>query len=331
MKLNSQRLVAGVLAGDMSALAQSITLIESTAPSHRLSARQLLEGLAGHGHQKARRIAISGAPGAGKSSVIEVLGNQLCDSNLRVAVLAVDPSSSRSGGSILGDKTRMETLSLRSECFIRPSPTGGALGGVTRRAREAVMICEAAGFDVILIETVGVGQSEIAVRSLVDCFVLLLIAGAGDDLQGIKKGIVEIADIVLVNKADGNNKVAAETTRLQFAGVMHILSSYSEGWLPPVLAVSAHDGKGIAETWQAVEKYFEHLGATGQLESRRRENNLNWYRCHVAEELYTRFRQDPRIAAEIEQIERAVLDGSLEPTLATDALVEMLSPASVGR
>jgi LAO/AO transport system kinase len=326
-KWNPQHLAAGVLSGDMSALAQSITLIESTAPSHRAPAREVLERLAGHGRKNVRRIAISGVPGAGKSSFIEVLGNQLCDSNLRVAVLAVDPSSSRSGGSILGDKTRMETLSLRTECFIRPSPTGGALGGVTRRARETVMICEAAGFDVILIETVGVGQSEIAVRSLVDCFVLLLITGAGDDLQGIKKGIVEIADIVLVNKADGDNKVAAETTRLEFEGVMHILSASTEGWSPPVLAVSAHEGRGIAETWQAVEAYFEHLETTSQLESRRRQNNLNWYRSHVAEELYTRFQQDPGIAADIAQIEQTVLDGSLEPSLAVDALLKKLSPA----
>ena len=329
IKLDPQRLVAGVLSGDMSALAQSITLIESTASSHRLCARQVLEGLAEHGRKRARLVAISGVPGAGKSSLIETLGNQLCDNGLRVAVLAVDPSSSRSGGSILGDKTRMETLSIRPECFIRPSPTGGALGGVTRRARETVMLCEAAGFDVILIETVGVGQSEIAVRSLVDCFILLLITGAGDDLQGIKKGIVEIADIVLINKADGDNQVAAETTRLEFEGVMHLLSPSTEGWSPPVLAVSAHEDRGIAETWRAVEAYFEHLEISSQLLSRRRQNNLNWYRSHVAEELYARFLQDPRIAGEIAHIELAVLDGSLEPSLAVDTLYEKLSPISL--
>lgn len=318
------RLVEGVLSSDVSSLAQSITLVESTAVSHRTLARELLAKLAAHRNQQTRIIAISGVPGAGKSSFIEALGNHLCDSGFRVAVLAVDPSSSRSGGSILGDKTRMETLSMRPECFIRPSPTGGALGGVTRRARESVLICEAAGFDVILIETVGVGQSEIAVRSIVDCFVLLLITGAGDDLQGIKKGIVEIADLLLVNKADGDNLVAADTTRIELEAVMHLLSSATEGWEPPVLAVSAHEQRGISEAWSAVESYFDHLTMTAQLEPRRKQNNFNWYREHVAEELYIRLQQDPEIAAETKQVEQAVLDGSMEPTLAADKLIEKL-------
>lgn len=319
-------LVEGVLTGNVSALAQSITLIESTASSHQVRAREVLARLAAHGRKKARRIAISGVPGVGKSSFIEALGDQLCDMGLRVAVLAVDPSSSRSGGSILGDKTRMETLSQRAECFIRPSPSGGALGGVTRRARETVMICEAAGFDVILIETVGVGQSEIAVRSIVDCFILLLITGAGDDLQGIKKGIVEIADIVLVNKADGKNQALAETMRIEFEGVMHLLSSNTEGWSPPVLAVSAHERRGITESWDAVEAYFDLLEQTAQLEPRRRQNNLNWYRAHVAEELYMRVQQNPAIAVETTRIEQAVFEGALEPSLAADALIEKLLP-----
>lgn len=329
--IDSQSLIDGVLSGDMPSLSRAITLIESTAPSHRASARVVLEGLNEHRRKDTRLIAISGVPGAGKSSFIEALGNHLCDAGLRVAVLAVDPSSSRTGGSILGDKTRMETLSLRPECYIRPSPTGGALGGVTRRARETVMICEAAGFDVILIETVGVGQSEIAVRSLVDCFILLLISGAGDDLQGIKKGIVEIADLVLVNKADGDNKVAAETTRLEFEGVLHILSPYTEGWSPRALVVSAHKRRGIVETWDVVDAYYGHLDATNQLETRRRQNNLDWYRAHVAEELYVRLKQNAEVAADIMKIEASVLDGSLEPSLAADALIEKLSAQSFSR
>lgn len=322
--VDPRSLIEGVLSGDVTSLSRAITLIESTAPSHRVAAREVLEGLNEHRRKDTRLIAISGVPGAGKSSFIEALGNHLCDKNLKVAVLAVDPSSSRTGGSILGDKTRMDTLSMRANCYIRPSPTGGALGGVTRRARETVMICEAAGFDVILIETVGVGQSEIAVRSLVDCFILLLISGAGDDLQGIKKGIVEIADIVLVNKADGNNKIAAETTRLEFEGALHLLNPYTDGWLPPALAVSAHKRRGISETWQSVDAYYEHLQATDQLKPRRRGNNLEWYKAHIAEELYVRLKQNTALAAKMMQIEESVLDGSLEPTLAADALIEKM-------
>jgi LAO/AO transport system kinase len=245
---------------------------------------------------------------------------------MKVAVLAVDPSSSLTGGSILGDKTRMETLSKRPDCFIRPSPSGGSLGGVTRRTRESIRVCEAAGFDVILVETVGVGQSEIAVRSMVDCFLLLIIAGAGDELQGIKKGIVEIADLLLVNKADGENRARAELTRSSFANVIPILCPDTHGWIPPVLAISAAEHIGISNCWQQIEGYFAHLTNTDQLEPRRRRQALDWCRAHVAGELYSRFQEDPEIASETVRIEKAILEGVMEPSLAAETLLEYLRP-----
>jgi LAO/AO transport system kinase len=249
------------------------------------------------------------------------LGNHLCDAGHKVAVLAVDPSSSLTGGSILGDKTRMETLSRRAECFIRPSPSGGALGGVTRKTRETIAVCEAAGFDVVLIETVGVGQSEIAVRAMVDCFLLVLIAGAGDELQGMKKGIFEIADILLVNKADGENKIRAEATRLEFERVMHYLSPATEGWEPPVLAASSVARTGIAEAWRAVEKYFAHVEADGQFETRRREQAISWWHALVEQELRVRFLSDPRTADLSSRLEREILAGQLAPSLAAEELL----------
>lgn len=323
-RFDLDRLVEGVLAGDVSALSQSITLIESTVPNHRTLASELLKRLSVPEGKSTKLVAISGIPGAGKSSFIEALGNQLCDQDLRIAVLAVDPSSSLSGGSILGDKTRMDTLSRRDGCYIRPSPTGGALGGVTRRACETIKICEAAGFDVVLIETVGVGQSEIAVRSLVDCFVLLLVTGTGDDLQGIKKGIVEIADVVAINKADGDNRVAAETTRLAFEGVMHFQYESTPGWQPPVFAISARERRGVSGTWTAVESYFKHLEESGQLELRRRQNRVGWYRAHVAEELYNRLRSDSGVAGELLRLEESVANGEFDASVAVDLLVEQL-------
>ncbi len=314
-----ETLAGGLLNGDRGLLARAITLIESNAPHHRPAAREVLRLTATP--SAAIRIGISGVPGAGKSTFIEAFGNMLCDAGHRVAVLAVDPSSSISGGSILGDKTRMETLSRRFECFIRPSPSGGALGGVTRKTRETIALCEAAGYDVILVETVGVGQSEIAVRAMVDAFLLLLIAGAGDELQGMKKGIFEIADVLAVNKADGDNKVRALATRSEFERVLHFLSGATAGWMPPVRAISSRTGEGIPELWQDIERYFLHVRASGAFDARRQHQEIEWWRQLVEQELRARFLSSPEIAAEAALLEQGVLAGRLSPTVAAEELL----------
>ncbi len=312
-----------VLDGDRAALSRGITLIESNAPRHRPAAREFLRRLS---EQPGRswRVGISGVPGAGKSTFIEALGNHLCDAGHRVAVLAVDPSSSLTGGSILGDKTRMELLSRREECFIRPSPSGGALGGVARKTRESMLACESAGYDVILVETVGVGQSEIAVRSMVDCFLLLLISGAGDELQGMKKGIFEIADLVAVNKADGNNLPRAEATRSEFERVLHFLSPATEGWTIPVLTCSSLEKKGIGELWGNVAGFFEHVQKGGQLEMRRRNQAIEWWRGLVEQELRLRFLANPKVASKAKWLEQEILAGRSAPSLAAEELLELL-------
>lgn len=312
------------LAGDRAALSMGITLIESNAPKHRPQAREFLRILSAN-RKTARRIGLSGVPGAGKSTFIEAFGNYLCDRGHRVAVLAVDPSSSITGGSILGDKTRMEKLSRREECFIRPSPSGGALGGVARKTRETIFACEAAGYDMVLVETVGVGQSEITVRSMVDCFLLLLIAGAGDELQGMKKGIFEIADLVVVNKADGENKPRAEATRAEFERVLHFLSPATEGWKTPVLTASALHHEGIGGVWDCVENYFELATSTGSLEARRGAQAVDWWRSLVEQELRLRFLGRPDVARRAHELEARILTGAIAPSLAAEDLLELLS------
>ena len=261
-------LSAGVQARDATVLARAITLIESTAPQHAEKAAELMKLLLPH-RDHSVRIGITGVPGVGKSTFIEVFGLYLCEQGHRVAVLAVDPTSVVSGGSILGDKTRMEKLSRHPAAYIRPSPSGGALGGVTRKTRETITLCEAAGYDVILIETVGVGQSEIAVRSMTDFFLLLALTGAGDELQGIKKGIVEMADAIAVTKADGDNLVAAERLQLELSQVLHLLAPATVGWKPEVLTCSAVKGSGIPEVWAVVEKFRKEMTASGEWDARR--------------------------------------------------------------
>ncbi len=295
-------LAAAIRAGDRGALARGITLIESRAAAHRAEADDLLHRLTPHAGG-AVRVGITGAPGAGKSTFIDALGIQLCEAGRRVAVLSVDPSSPVTRGSILGDKTRMERLSRHPLAFIRPSPSGGELGGVARRTRETIVLCEAAGFDVVLVETVGVGQSEVLVRGMVDCFLVLLLAGAGDELQGIKKGILELADILTVNKADGDNRTRAEAARREFGRALHYLAPADGAWQPPVLACSAATGDGIAAVWAEVEKFMTQGRERGEFTARRQSQALAWLDALVTEglrEAYTKKCGHSTLAAEIE-------------------------------
>ena len=263
-----ERLSEAIRAGDRRALARAITLVESTRPDHRAGAERLLEALLPHAGRSVR-IGITGVPGVGKSTFIERFGLHVIGQGHRIAVLAVDPSSKRSGGSILGDKTRMQDLSTNRDAYIRPSPAGATLGGVARRTREAMLVCEAAGFDVVLVETVGVGQSETAVADMVDMFVLLLLPGGGDELQGIKRGIVELAELVIVNKADGDLADAALRTAADYRNALRLLRPPSPNWRVAVERCSALTGEGIPEVWRTVERYREVLGATGEIASRR--------------------------------------------------------------
>jgi LAO/AO transport system kinase len=314
-------LADAVRGGDRRSLARAITLAESTRPDHREEAVALLDELL-PSTGGAIRVGISGAPGAGKSTFIEALGLHLVDHGHRLAVLAVDPSSRRSGGSILGDKTRMEMLSRRSEAFIRPSPSGGTLGGVARRTREALLLCEAAGHDVVLVETVGVGQSEVAVAGMVDVFVLLLAPGAGDDLQGVKRGIVELADVVVVNKADGDLAAAAERTAADYANALHFLRSRTEGWEVRVERASALLGEGIDRVWSSIEAHEAMLKATGALDARRAEQAREWMWSEVDDGLLAALAADPAVASEMSALEEDVVAGTVSPANAAQRILK---------
>ena len=312
--------VSGVRANDRVVLGRAITLIESNAPAHMGLARKVLTKLL-PSTGRSIRVGITGVPGAGKSTFIEALGCHLTASGHRVAVLAVDPSSSVTRGSVLGDKTRMEKLARDPCCFIRPSPSGGTLGGVARKTRESILVCEAAGFDVILVETVGVGQSEIAVRSMVDFFLLLLITGAGDELQGIKKGVMELADVVVINKADGENRVRAETLRADTARALHYFAPATEGWSSPVLTCSALHGNGIAEVWSAAEQFRSVTVRGGALEQRRSTQMLDWMHSMIDEGLRAHFTADPQVRRLLPDIEQAVRTGSMTVAHAAEELL----------
>ena len=314
--------VQGVLKGDRAILGRAITLVESNARAHMGLAQEVLRQLLPF-TGRSMRIGITGVPGVGKSTLIESLGCYLLDLGYRLAVLAVDPSSSITGGSILGDKTRMESLSQDKRCFIRPSPTGGALGGVARKSRETMLVCEAAGFDLILIETVGVGQSEITVRSMVDFFILLMLAGAGDELQGIKKGIIELADAVIITKADGDNKSRAEIARSEYERAIHYVQPSVEGWNPPVFTCSAVSGHGINETWSIIERFRRQAAVSGLFDSRRKSQTLEWIHEIVDEHLRTTFFNDPGVAEALPEIESSVLNGALPPTAAATRLISI--------
>ncbi len=295
----------GVRAGDRRTVAKTITLLESRRADHREIGQEVLDRLVPH-TGAARRIGITGPPGVGKSSFIEVLGLRLLESGHRVAVLAVDPSSPVSGGSILGDKTRMERLSREEGAYIRPTPSGGTLGGVSHRTREAMLVCEAAGYDVVMVETVGVGQSEVEVSSMVDFFCVLLQPGAGDELQGIKKGVLELADLLVVHKADGDNLAAAERTRSEYVHALGLLQRATESWLPRVMTASARTGDGIDAFWETVLAHQEALTRTGERDARRREQALAWLWRLLREGLEAAFRSHAAVEARLAQLEREV-------------------------
>jgi LAO/AO transport system kinase len=316
-------LARGLRAGDRATLARAITLVESKRAEHRADAHRLVQDilpLTG----KAARLGMTGAPGAGKSTTIDALGSHLTARGHKVAVLAVDPSSSRSGGSILGDKTRMARLAVDRNAFIRPSPASGTLGGVAAKTRETMLLCEAAGYDVIIVETVGVGQSETAVADMTDFFLLLMVAGAGDELQGLKKGVVELADMIAVNKADGDNVPRARAAASEFRSALNILTPRTATWKPPVVTFSALTGDGIGDLWGKVLAHRDALAGTGELAERRRAQQVKWMWTLMEERLMAKLRGDPAVRAKLKSAEAAVADGKLAPTLAAEQIAQLL-------
>ncbi len=319
--MNSSEFCDGVLAGDRRSVAKTITLLESQRADHRELGQEVLDRLV-PSTGAARRVGITGPPGVGKSSLIETLGLRLLESGHKVAVLAVDPSSPVSGGSILGDKTRMERLSREEGAYIRPTPSGGTLGGVSHRTREAMLVCEAAGYDVVLVETVGVGQSEVEVASMVDFFCVLLQPGAGDELQGIKKGVLELADSLVVHKADGDNLAAAERTRADYTQALGLLQPSSARWTPRVLTASAKTGDGIDAFWQVVLEHHELLEANGEREARRREQARAWLWRLLRDGLDLAFREHAGMLERIAEFERDVEAQKLTAPHAARALLD---------
>lgn len=319
-QLSAEEAVAGIRAGDRMILSRAITLIESRAEAHRPIAAQVLREVLPFAGRSVR-IGITGVPGAGKSTFIECFGMLLCKEGHRVAVLAVDPSSSVSGGSVLGDKTRMEDLSREKNAFIRPSPSAGTLGGVAAKTREVMLLCEAAGFDVILIETVGVGQSEVEVRSMSDFFLLLQIAGAGDELQGIKKGVIEMADAIVVNKADGDNARRAEVARGEYARVLHYLQPYTQGWEPKALSCSALSGQGVPEVWELVGRFKKQMEQSGLFAERRASQNARWLHSLLSEAVLARFFNQSEIRTALPQVKALVEAGRLPVVEAVERLL----------
>ncbi len=321
--VNPKSLAEGVRAGDRRALAKAITLVESTRADHQATSQRLLQQLLPHtGH--AVRVGISGASGVGKSTFIEAFGLYLVSLGKRVAVLAVDPSSARSGGSILGDKTRMPRLCNASGAFVRPSPSGGSLGGVARRTREALLVCEAAGYDVVLVETVGAGQSEVAVASMVDFFLVLILPGAGDELQGIKKGILELADALAVNKADGDNVERAAQAAAQYRSALNLLRHTNSSWDPPVVTVSALEAKGMDTIWSIIEDHHTRLSQSGELAQKRHEQQQTWFWSMIEEGLKQRFLARRDVQHALPQMTAAVAVARLTPVEAARGLLALL-------
>lgn len=320
-ELTATNVVAGLRARDRTMLARAVTLVESRRSDHRAVASDVIAELAPT-VGAAVRVGITGVPGVGKSTFIDQFGINLTAAGHRVAVLAVDPTSQRTGGSILGDKTRMERLAVDPNAFIRPSPAGATLGGVTRTTREAMILCEAAGFDVILVETVGVGQSETVVAEMVDFFLVLMLSGAGDDLQGIKKGVLELADAVAVNKADGDNINRANSAAADYRHALHLMSPATPSWTPPVLTCSSLHNESLDELWQQIQLHRAKLDATGELTTKRQGQQVRWMWAMIADRLTEEFRSAPAVGDQLRDIESQVRDANLPATIAADRLLE---------
>ncbi len=326
-----EALAGAILSGDRRALARAITLVESSKPEHRADAKTLLARIT-PSSGNAIRIGISGVPGVGKSSFIEAFGEHVIEQGHRLAVLAVDPSSARSGGSVLGDKTRMANLAANPSAFIRPSPSAGTLGGVARRTRESIILCEAAGFDVVLVETVGVGQSEYAVADMTDMFVLLMLPGGGDELQGMKRGIIEFADLVLVNKADGELQAAANRAAADYANALRLLKPRIGGWTVPVETCSAVEGKGIAEAWRHVESFRRRFERDGSIARRRGAQARAWLWSEIREGLSAALMADESVAARVRELESGVVSGKIAVVdAAAEVMESFLHQSSGGR
>jgi LAO/AO transport system kinase len=318
-----ERLAEAVRAGDRTVLSRAITLIESKRADHRGAAAALTQTLL-RATGKAVRVGITGPPGVGKSTLIDALGSMLTSQGRKVAVLAVDPSSRRTGGSILADKTRMARLANDANAFIRPSPSSGTLGGVAAKTRETMLLCEAAGYDVVLVETVGVGQSEIAVSDMTDFFLVLVLAGAGDELQALKKGVIELADVIAINKADGDNLARAKGAAAEYKAALHILTPPSSNWSPPVITCSALNGGGIADLWSNILEHRERLTASGELATRRGEQQVKWMWTMLEERLFAPLRSGRTVKAELPKIEAEVSAGRLAPAAAVEKIAGML-------
>lgn len=317
-------LADGIRNGDRATLARAITLVESTRPAHQQLARDLLQILlpdCGRAH----RIGITGVPGVGKSTTIDQLGINLIAAGHRVAVLAVDPTSKRSGGSILGDKTRMNQLASHADGFVRPSPTSGTLGGVAKKTRETMALVEAAGYDVVIVETVGVGQSEVTVADMVDFFLVLLLAGGGDELQGIKKGIIEIADMIAINKADGDNVERAERSAADYRNALALLTPNSPNWQPPVVTISGRSNVGLDTLWNHIAAHRQRLQATGELDQRRAAQAVRWMHDMLTDRLLAAIHEDPAVAQKLREVEQGVEQGQLTPTLAVDQVLDLIN------
>jgi LAO/AO transport system kinase len=316
-------LARGIRAHERALIARAITLIESRRADHQKAARRLVQDLL-PSTGKGIRVGITGAPGVGKSTTIDALGTFLTGKGHQVAVLAVDPSSARSGGSILADKTRMPRLAADANAFVRPSPASGTLGGVAAKTREAMLICEAAGYDVVLVETIGTGQSETMVADMTDFFLVLMLPGAGDELQGLKKGVVEIADMIAINKADGDNIKRAKAAAAEYRAALHILSPHSPNWSPPVVTYSALTGNDIAKLWENILDHRERTSKAGEFDARRREQQVKWMWAMLEDRVFARLRSDPALKAKLPRIEAAVAAGRMSPAVAVEEIASAL-------
>jgi len=321
--LDIPALAEKLLGGDRAALARAITLVESVRLDHQAQARDLVQLLLPH-TGRAMRVGITGVPGVGKSTTIDTLGHNLIQAGHKVAVLAVDPSSTRTGGSILGDKTRMAKLSPERNAFIRPSPSSGTLGGVAAKTRETMLLCEAAGFDVVIVETVGIGQSETTVADMTDFFLVLMLPGAGDELQGIKKGVLEIADMIAVNKSEGEGRARAVAAAGEYRAALHIMQPASQNWSPPVVLISGLDNIGLDDMWAQVVEHRRRFEASGEFAQKRRAQQVKWMWTMLEERLHARLRRDPDVKARLPELEKRVAEGALSPTLAVEDIAALL-------